>query len=86
MSPQTDRCRGCGAPIAFIKTVKGKTMPVDPDPVDFVPDTAGRALYVTADGLVLHGAPPSDADPDVHQGWISHFATCPRAADFRRRR
>ena len=41
------KCRGCGAAIVWVKTAKGKNMPVD------------------ADGQ-------------------SHFATCPKAQDFRR--
>ena len=31
------QCRGCGADIAFIKTVAGKSMPVDPNSIRFTP-------------------------------------------------
>lgn len=37
-------CRGCGAPIVWIKTPAGKAMPCDPAPVYYkaTPDGAGR--------------------------------------------
>ena len=78
-------CRACGARMLFLKTKNGKTMPVDAESVRFVPDLAGKNLYVLADGSVVHGAPPAPEDPDVHVGYISHFATCPKAHYFRRR-
>lgn len=80
------RCRGCGKPIAFIKTVKGKSMPVDPEERKFVPDVNGRMKFVMADGTVLSGEKPMDGDQDVHRGYISHFSTCPEADNFRRRK
>lgn len=86
MRPAVTVCRACGARILFIKTVKGKTMPVDAEPVSFVPDTNGFAKYVTADGYVVTGVIPLPGDKDVHEGYISHFATCPSASAFRKSR
>ena len=78
------KCRGCGAQIMFIKTAKGKTMPVDTNSVMFVPDLNGKNLYVRPDGDVLRGCEAREEDKDKHIGYISHFATCPKADDFRK--
>lgn len=86
MNGSVIQCRACGARILFIKTVKGKSMPVDAEPVSFVPDTNGFAKYVTRDGLVVTGVIPLPGDKDVHEGYISHFATCPSADAFRKKR
>ena len=79
-------CHGCGKKIAFVKTLKGKTMPIDLEPVKFVPDTAGKNRYVLSDGAVVAGTEPREGDKDIHTGYISHFATCPQADYFRKRK
>ena len=85
MGNDRTRCRACGKPILFIKTAKGKTIPVDVRPLQFVPDANGRSLYVTDEGDVIHGVPAQEMDPDKHTGYISHFATCTNPDDFRSR-
>ena len=79
-------CRACGRRILFIKTMKGKTMPVDAEPVSFVPDVAGNNRYVLEGGLVVNGVIPMPGYTDVHEGYVSHFATCPKADQFRKKR
>ncbi len=79
---RTTTCRGCGAPIAFIKTVKGKSMPVNPDAVYFV--QGGEFNVVTLDGEVFRGRAPGPGE-DAMIGYVSHFATCPEANGFRKR-
>ena len=81
---RTSRCRGCGAEIAFIKTVKGKTMPVNPESVYFIP-AGGPNTYVLADGTVKRGREPGFSEKGTEIGYISHFATCPEADSFRKR-
>lgn len=82
---RTAPCRGCGKEIAFIKTVKGKTMPVNPESVEFIPGE-GPGTYVMADGTVQHGRPVREDDHQaVSVGFVSHFATCPEAGRFRKR-
>lgn len=44
-------CRGCGASIDWITTTKGKSMPVDPEPV-FIIEGAGKDRFVTDEGEV----------------------------------
>lgn len=55
-------CKGCGAAIAWITTLKGKAMPCDP----------GAVNVVTEDGQLV-------------RGYIPHWATCPKAGQFKRR-
>ena len=82
---RTTKCRGCGAEIAFIKTVKGKTMPVNPESVYFIP-AGGPNTYVMITGEVERGREPDWADQGTPTqiGYISHFATCPERDSFRK--
>ncbi len=82
---KTCPCRGCGQEIAFIKMVKHKTMPVNPDGVYFIPDD-GPNSYVTLDGRIERGRDPKPGDTGAMIGYVSHFATCPEAGKFRGRR
>ena len=83
-------CRACHALIIFIKTTAGKTMPCDASSVYFVPDTVAKDVFVCPDGTVKHGrATTEDAstlidEPEI--GYMSHFATCPCADQFRKPR
>ena len=81
---RTALCRGCGKEIAFIKTVKGKTMPVNPESVYFIP-AGGPNTYVMEDGTIKRGREPAFADKNTQIGYISHFATCTEADKFRKR-
>lgn len=80
------RCKACGAEIMFLKTAKGKSMPVDSHSLEFVPDLNGKDLYVLADGNVMRGVPAKETDPDKHIGFVSHFSTCPNGDFFRKPR
>ena len=91
MEMRTVPCRGCGAEIGFIKTQKGKTMPVDAKSKWIVTDPAGIP-FVLADGSVVNAkevecADDEDAAKAGYQiGYVSHFATCPAADYFRKPR
>jgi len=84
---RTAPCRGCGKEIAFIKTEKGKSMPVNPQAVYFIP-AGGPNTYIMIDGKIQRGREPDWTDEGkVEQiGYISHFATCPAADSFRKKR
>ena len=81
---RTTACRGCGKEIAFIKTVKGKTMPVDPEPMYFIP-SGGPNTYVMVDGSVQRGHEPGIGDGEPWIGYRSHFASGPAADEFRKK-
>lgn len=80
-------CRGCGAPINWIKTTEGRNMPIDPEPVLII-EGGGTDRFVTDEGAVVLGrvARPDEESPTLPVGFVPHWKTCPNAADFRRRR
>lgn len=83
---RTTTCRGCGKPIAFIKTKNGKSIPVDPEPITFIPEL-DYDKFVLPDGTVQRGqAAEETVKEEVLTGYRSHFATCPAADDFRRKK
>lgn len=87
---RTTQCRACGAEIGFIKTIAGKTMPVDAYGIHFIPDPLATEVFVTEDGNVKRGrritedTAPLEGKPEI--GYISHFATCPASDSFRKKR
>ena len=86
MSMRTTPCRACGAEIGFIKTVAGKTIPVNPEEVAYEQKAGGSLKIVTPNGEVLSAERPADPQKATGIGYISHFATCPEADRFRRTR
>lgn len=71
----TRPCRACGAPIYWGLTNSGRKIPLDPAP------TPTGNLAFRDDGRVVsdHGF------PTTAPRYVSHFVTCPRADEFRRR-
>lgn len=79
-------CERCGAEIVFVTTAKGKQAPCNVPTVLIVPDKAGTISGLDAAGVVIRGREPATVDevPDGTFIRISHFATCPAAAAFRK--
>ena len=81
--------RSCDAPILFIQTKNGKTMPVNAEPVWIRKDAAGKT-YIKSDGSFITGEIVGDAydDPENQpvKAYVSHFATCPNADGHRKGR
>lgn len=75
-------CKACGAQIRFVPLPNGKQMPVDAQPVPFIPDLNGPDKFVLEDGTILRGCAPLGGEPDVHLGWITHWATCKNSKYF----
>lgn len=80
-------CRGCGAPILWVRTTHGNLMPLDAEP-----DPDGNVELVDRDGQAV--TDPTDqraltavvhAQPSMLGGrrWMPHHATCPEADQFR---
>lgn len=78
-------CRGCGAPIVWIKTAAGKAMPCDPALVYFKPASGGKEKIVTTRGEIVSCeiVPAAEA---AGAGYRPHWATCPQADSFKGRR
>lgn len=76
-------CISCGAPIAWAMTDSGARMPLD------VPstDTGNVAAHRDESGVLRARVLPADVAPARHERLTtSHFASCPNAAEHRRRR
>lgn len=75
-------CRSCGAPIVWVVVRPGgRRMPVDAEPG---PD---GTVVIDSDGTmarVLSGAALVGARVDGTPLYLSHFATCPQAGEWRR--
>ena len=77
------KCKACGAPLVFIKTINGKNMPCDAEPVRFNYKLKEDTRVVTKNGEIL----PAAITPDgKEEGYIPHWATCPEADKFRKGR
>lgn len=77
-------CRGCGAPIIWIGTPKGKSMPCDAEAVYYKANANGKSKIVTPNGIVVTCdiiTVPEKADGI---GYIPHWSTCPKADTFRK--
>ena len=76
----TTQCRSCRAPVIWAVTRAGKRIPLDA-----APSATGNLVYVgqQLDGTEVVGA-PRDGDPPEFR-YVSHFATCPDAGEWRRR-
>jgi hypothetical protein len=89
MAP-VNQCSKCGAPVRFYATEAGwqdtppRLMPVSVEPVP-----GGNVLILPAeDGRppLAHVMKKGEVAPEGAVRYVSHFAECPAAADFRRRR
>jgi hypothetical protein len=90
-------CAACNARVIWALTDVGRHMPVDPEPTPaaLLPEAreGNVVLWYEVDEKdrpvgqqrVSYATEEQRRDPNVSL-WLSHFATCPRAAEFRRRR
>jgi len=79
-------CRACGAKILFIKTVAGKSIPVNEEIKYYIQKANGSEKIVTPNGEVLSAELTSNPDDATGVGYISHFATCTNPEFFRKPR
>jgi len=90
----TRPCSACLQAIGFVRTPAGRATPVNPELVrcwvtDELPALGQEVFRVTlvlTDGRILRGYRALDGAPGARQvaGYVSHFATCTDAAQFRR--
>ena len=78
------KCKACGAEIIFKKTRFGKSMPVDEKPVAYY--KGDKDKIVTEDVEVILCNLDGNSDEFLGFGYVPHFATCPAAERFRRRK
>lgn len=70
-------CRSCAAPILWVRTSKGKLMPLDAEP-------CADGNMVVVDGVAFT-AYTLDFEQDRPR-YRSHYATCPQAKEWRKSR
>ena len=80
------RCKGCGQEIIWIKTKSGKSIPCDPEMIYYKAKKTGHLRVVTPTGEVVSAVPSDSILTATDYGYVSHFATCPQADRFRRKR
>lgn len=78
--PAPGNCRSCGAPVLWVRTERGKLMPLDVFPSD-----AGNVSIDTPDqrATVLTGLFLENARRGHATLYKSHFASCPKADEHR---
>lgn len=79
------KCRGCGAPIVWIRTQGGKSMPCDPGSVLYRQRARAAGKIITTNGEVLSCDLNVSPEEATGLGYISHFSTCPQAEKFKRK-
>ena len=75
-------CRSCNKPISWVKSLKGKNMPVEGDYLKFDELSPGETI-ITDQGNVYKKK--ADQEMPSVKGRISHFSTCPNANDWRKK-
>lgn len=73
-------CRSCGAPMQFVKTRKGRAMPLDATP------NPASGNVIVADDSVAEVFPDAYAAETAWPGrprYLPHHASCPQAGDWR---
>lgn len=80
------RCTGCGQPIVWIVTTKGKKMPCDPQRVHAYGyhSREKKDKIVTASGRVVSCNLQNDGGPILDVGYVPHWATCPAVQSFKK--
>lgn len=76
-------CKSCGATIKWLKTIRGKSMPVDAEPVE-LEDVDNGSLLVSRLGVTARVGEENKPDPNL-EWYITHWATCPDGDQFRRK-
>ena len=75
--PLLAKCRSCKKPIFWVVTEQGNKMPVDSQ------STAdGNIIFINRLAHVLR---KDEVVPEGEKRWISHYATCPQAAEHRKK-
>lgn len=78
------KCKGCGAEIRWLKTAKGKNLPVDPDPIPYWKDPKGDRKVMTPNGEVITCTCTGKPGEETGIGYVPHWATCPEEKQFRK--
>lgn len=78
-------CRSCGKPVEWIRTERGKNMPVDPPYVAWDEAEPKDVLVTNTGKTFMKHAKDEPAPWKDFKGRVSHFATCPQSDNWRRK-
>jgi len=79
-------CRSCGALIVWGRTAAGKPIPLDAGVPWWILAGEGTDVGVCREGRVLRGAAVAPGTEGAVEVLTAHFATCPNAAQHRKRK
>ena len=79
------RCKGCGAEIIFLGSQNGKPIPCNYKPVLYKEKAGAKEKIVTRNGMVVSCVLNVDLGSATGIGYIPHWATCPKADQFRKK-
>lgn len=80
------RCKGCGRPILWITSFSRRPIPCDPEPVPYWEHEKAKGKIVTPNGMIISCDFQGDQQAATGLGYVPHWATCPVADQFRRKR
>lgn len=83
MGWRTSPCKGCGEPMVWAKTERGKNMPLDPEEVDRRDVGPKITLFDIVRGE--DGKPAALVSTSV-RGHVAHWVTCEKRDEFKRER
>ena len=91
MSPETNHCRSCGAPIIWAVTENGKRMPVDATPredgnillIEYPASALGDG-YIEAAYVQSSLFEEWDVEAPEPRRYVSHFASCAQSKGWRK--
>lgn len=79
------KCKSCGAPIIWVGMQSGKSMPCDAQQVVYWQSKTGESTIITPNGETIKATIEAQRTPATGVGFIPHWATCPCAANFKKR-
>lgn len=79
------KCKACGAPIIWVGMQSGKSMPCDAQQVVYWQSKTGKSTVITPNGETYRADLTGDIELATGIGYIPHWATCPQAANFKKR-
>ena len=79
------KCKSCGADITWIRLQSGKLMPCNSRMKEYWQTPKGSKTIITPNGEVIKCETEGLPQTATGVGYESHFATCPAAAEHRKR-
>lgn len=77
-------CRRCGRKIGFVRTVNGKSMPVESDALYVFPGERGSMEVITQGGRLIRAFPAERDDPAAIRAYVPHWKNCVGAREIKR--